>query len=163
MKLYWLMVWVCALINYCTCLPVEARGSDLPQLTHRNITCSVIFTLRKELEEFWQMFVKQTAFQEHGVSEEFQCFSEGILWSMCNLVGSKGCKGLSSLHHLKVSEVILDLVALRRNTAVHSAVLLESVNVFSSYCILCCAVDSRLGSGSAMQSDFYYYLILLFC
>lgn len=79
---------------------------------------------------------------------------------MCNLVGSKGfC--LSSLHHLIVSEVILDLVPLRKNTAVHSAVLLESVTVFSS--ILCCAVDSRLGSGSAMQSDFYYYLILLFC
>lgn len=98
------------------------------------------------------MHVKQTDFQEHGVSEEFQCLSEG----------SKGfC--LSSVCHLNVSKVILDLVPLRRNTAVHSAVLLESVTVFSSCCILYCAADSSLGSGSAMQSDFYYCLILLFC
>lgn len=108
------------------------------------------------------MHVKQTDFQEHGVSEEFQCLSEGILRSTYSLVGNKGfC--LSSVCHLNVSKVILDLVPLRRNTAVHSAVLLESVTVFSSCCILYCAADSSLGSGSAMQSDFYYCLILLFC
>lgn len=69
------------------------------------------------------MPVKCTAFQEHGFSLRNLTFlSEGILPSLYNLVGSEGfC--LSSVHHLNVQKVILDLVS-------HEKILLKIVLSF---------------------------------
>lgn len=69
------------------------------------------------------MPVKCTAFQKHGFSvRNLTLLSEGILPSLYRLVEREGfC--LSSVHHLNVQKVILDLVSHRRNTVEDSIVL----------------------------------------
>lgn len=152
MKLCWLMIAKCALIYYCACLTTKAGvffGLDswncsIKQLRSFHIESNLfffafivdfwpsnpqehnfpgIFALGNESELFWQMPVKCTAFQEHGFSLRNLTFlSEGILPSLYNLVGSEGfC--LSSVHHLNVQKVILDLVS-------HEKILLKIVLSF---------------------------------
>lgn len=117
------------------------------------------FCFEEGVEVFWQM-PKCTAFQELWVYlwfpwRNFTCSFQGILLSPCNLVESQAfC--LSSVHQPNVQKVILDLLYLSRNTIEGSTILQENVAPFPNCCMLHCAADSNWGSGSAIQSAYYF-------
>lgn len=117
------------------------------------------FCFEEGVEVFWQM-PKCTAFQELWVYlwfpwRNFTRSLQGILLSPCNLVESQAfC--LSSVHQPNVQKVILDLLYLSRNTVEGSTILQENVAPFPNCCMLHCAADSNWGSGSAIQSAYYF-------